>query len=54
VEEVAEEGREAGQATRGNAAPAVAGEGGAEEVGEGEAAEDVAEVVPGEHIDSRP
>jgi hypothetical protein len=48
VEEVAEEGRGAGQAACGDAAPAVAGEGGAEKVGEGEAAEDIAEVVLGE------
>jgi hypothetical protein len=46
VEEVAEEGRGAGKATRGDAAPAVADEGGPEEVGEGEAAVDVARGGP--------
>jgi hypothetical protein len=44
VEEVAEEGKGAGQAACGDAAPAVAGEGGAEKAGEGEAAEDIAVV----------
>lgn len=51
VEEVAEEGRRAGEDTGGNAAPAVASDGGAEEIDVGEATEDVAEDVPGEDVD---
>ena len=51
---VAEEwGRRALGAACGSAAPAVAGEGGAEEVGGGEAVEDVAEGVVGEGGDRR-
>jgi hypothetical protein len=53
VEEVAEERGCGGAATGGHAAPAVAGEGGTEEVGRGETAEDVAEVVVVEDIDGR-
>jgi hypothetical protein len=53
VDEVAEERRGAGAATGGQAAPAVAGEGGTEEVGRGETAEDVVEVVLREGIDGR-
>jgi hypothetical protein len=53
VEEVAEERRVAREAAGGQAAPAVGGEGSTEEVGEGEAAENVLKDELGEDIDRR-
>jgi hypothetical protein len=47
VEEVAKEGSGAGEAAGGDAAPAVAGKGGAEEIDEGETAEDVGDDIQG-------
>jgi hypothetical protein len=50
VEEVAEEGRGAREAAGGDAAPSVASKGSAEEIDEGETAEDVGEDIHGEDV----